>query len=72
MRDQVGVADFWSTLDDVFGWLAGTLRIVQLPRASLGTLDPDWEAPEDHHVVERRLTSRAAPLCGSQPVEGRH
>jgi hypothetical protein len=39
-------ADFWSTLDDVFGWLAGTLRRVELPRASLGTLDPDWEAPK--------------------------
>ena len=38
--------DFWSTLDDVFGWLAGTLRIVELPRASLGKLDPDWEAPK--------------------------
>ena len=39
-------ADFWSTLDDVFGWLAGTLRIVELPRASLGTLDSGWEAPK--------------------------
>ena len=39
-------ADFWSTLDDVFGWLAGTFPIVELPRASLGTLDPDWEAPK--------------------------
>ena len=39
-------ADFWSTLDDVFGWLAGTLRVVELPRASLGTLDPNWEAPK--------------------------
>jgi predicted nucleotidyltransferase component of viral defense system len=38
-------AGFWSTLDDVFRWLAGTLRIVQLPRASLGNLDPGWQAP---------------------------
>ena len=25
---------------------AGTFPIVELPRASLGTLDPDWEAPK--------------------------
>lgn len=50
-------ADFWSTLDDVFRWLAGTLRIVQLPRASLGDLDPIWQAP-------RAITSwrRGVPL----------
>ena len=50
-------AGFWSTLDDVFGWLAGTLRIVQLPRASLGNLDPGWQAP-------RAITSwrRGVPL----------
>ena len=34
------------TLDDVFVWLAGTLRIVELPRASLGKLDSGWEAPK--------------------------
>ena len=39
-------ADFLSPLDDVFGWLAGTLRSVETPRASLGTLDPEWEAPK--------------------------
>ena len=39
-------ADFWQTLDDVFGWLAGTLRIPQLPRAALGNLDPTWTAPK--------------------------
>ena len=38
-------ADFWTTLDDVFQWLAGTRRISQLPRASLGNLDPGWQAP---------------------------
>jgi len=50
-------ADFWSALDDVFRWLAGTLPIVQLPRASLGNLDPDWQAP-------RAITSwrRGVPL----------
>ena len=38
-------ADFWSTLDDVFAWLAGSLRIAQLPRAEMGKLDAGWEAP---------------------------
>ena len=36
---------FWSTLDDVFGWLAGTRPSQDLPRAQLGNLDPDWTAP---------------------------
>lgn len=31
---------FWATLDDVFGWLAGTRPSVQLPRAQVGDLDP--------------------------------
>ena len=50
-------ADFWMTLDDVFRWLAGTRRTIQLPRASLGDLDPGWEAP-------RAITSwrRGVPL----------
>src|SRR5271155_2576183 len=49
--------DFWSSLDDVFRWLAGTLRVVQLPRASGPDLDPSWEAP-------REITSwrRSVPL----------
>ena len=38
-------ASFWSTLEDVFSWLGGTLRIAPLPRAELGELDPTWEAP---------------------------
>lgn len=38
-------ADFWSTLDDVFAWLAGSLSIAQLPRAEKGKLDAGWEAP---------------------------
>jgi hypothetical protein len=50
-------ADFWETLDDVFAWLAGRLRIPQLPRAAFGDLDPTWTAP-------RAITSwrRGAPL----------
>jgi predicted nucleotidyltransferase component of viral defense system len=38
-------ASFWSTLEDVFSWLAGRLRIGRLPRAELGKLDPTWQAP---------------------------
>ncbi len=37
---------FWSTLDDVFAWLAGTLQIRGLPRAQMGKLDSSWEAPQ--------------------------
>jgi predicted nucleotidyltransferase component of viral defense system len=37
---------FWATIDDVFSWLDGTLRVRELPRAQLGTLDPTWEAPK--------------------------
>jgi predicted nucleotidyltransferase component of viral defense system len=50
-------ADFWMTLDDVFHWLTGTRRTIQLPRASLGNLDPRWQAP-------RAITSwrRGIPL----------
>ena len=36
---------FWSTLDDVFGWLAGTRPSQNLPRAQFGNLDPNWTAP---------------------------
>lgn len=36
--------DFWATLDDVFGWLAGTHPIVALPRAQSANLDPNWTA----------------------------
>lgn len=39
-------ASFWSTLEDVFAWLAGRLRVRQLPRAEVGKLDPIWKAPQ--------------------------
>lgn len=38
-------ASFWSTLEDVFSWLADRLRRAPLPRAELGNLDPTWQAP---------------------------
>lgn len=37
---------FWATIDNVFSWLAGTLRVRELPRAQLGAVDPTWEAPK--------------------------
>lgn len=37
---------FWNTLDEVFSWLAGTLRVQTLPRAQLGNVDATWEAPK--------------------------
>jgi predicted nucleotidyltransferase component of viral defense system len=36
---------FWNSLDDVFSWLAGTLRTPSLPRAQREDLDAAWEAP---------------------------
>ena len=38
--------DFWAALDDVFSWLSGTLKVVQLPRAQAGSVDASWEAPK--------------------------
>jgi predicted nucleotidyltransferase component of viral defense system len=36
---------FWNQLDDVFSWLAGTLRVADLPRAQREDVDETWEAP---------------------------
>lgn len=36
--------EFWSSLDDVFSWLAGEPLPV-LPRAESAEADPDWSAP---------------------------
>jgi predicted nucleotidyltransferase component of viral defense system len=38
-------AEFWGTLDDVFGWLSGARVAVALPRAERADLDPVWVAP---------------------------
>lgn len=38
-------ADFWATLDEVFGWLAGEVTITLPPRAERADLDPAWVAP---------------------------
>lgn len=39
-------ADFWSTLEDVFAWLAGTSLGPSLQRAAIGDLDPTWVPPK--------------------------
>ena len=36
-------ADFWSQLDELFGWLYGTIRASRLPRAEMGRLDEAWQ-----------------------------
>jgi predicted nucleotidyltransferase component of viral defense system len=48
-------ASFWSTLEDVFLWLAGRLRVAPLPRAELGDLDPSWQAPRAITTWRRRV-----------------
>jgi predicted nucleotidyltransferase component of viral defense system len=40
-------ADFWSTLEDVFAWLAGTSSGPSLQRAAIGDLDPTWVPPKE-------------------------
>jgi predicted nucleotidyltransferase component of viral defense system len=37
--------DFWATLDEIFGWLAGDVTLVVPPRAERADLDPAWVAP---------------------------
>lgn len=50
-------AEFWSQLDELFGWLRGDVRPPRLPRAEIGNLDPTW-APSRAMVTWRR----GAPL----------
>jgi hypothetical protein len=38
-------ADFWSTLDDVFAWLAGEIAVEIPQRVEREDLDPAWVAP---------------------------
>ncbi len=38
-------ADFWTTLDEVFAWLAGEVALVVPQRAERADLDPAWVAP---------------------------
>lgn len=36
---------FWSGLEELFGWLEQQVTLPTLPRAELGQLDPEWQAP---------------------------
>ena len=74
-------AGFWDALDDVFTWLAGQRRSVQLPRAQLGDLDPDWAAPTAIASWRRRFPLELVRYCGAnrlkveidyRPEQGRH
>ena len=38
-------SEFWGALEDVFGWLSGTVRVPDLPRAESADLDITWTAP---------------------------
>ena len=56
-------ADFWSTLDDVFGWLAGTLRIVELPELRSANWTPAGRRPRP----SRRGGSASLSSCSAMP-----
>lgn len=56
---------FWNSLDDVFSWLAGTLRIRTLPRAQLGQLDTAWEAPKAITSWRRRIPLELLRYAGA-------
>jgi len=38
-------ADFWASLDEVFGWLSGDIQLVVPQRIERADLDPAWIAP---------------------------
>lgn len=44
-RPLPAFADFWTTLDELFAWLAGEIHITVPPRVERADLDPVWVAP---------------------------
>ncbi len=56
---------FWASLDDVFSWLAGTLRTPVLPRAQRGKLDAAWEAPKAITSWRRRVPLELLRYAGA-------
>jgi predicted nucleotidyltransferase component of viral defense system len=56
---------FWNSLDDVFSWLAGTLRSPILPRAQLGEVDVTWEAPRAITSWRRRVPLELLRYAGA-------
>ena len=59
---------FWASLDDVFSWLAGTLRTPTLPRAEFGKLDAAWEAPKAITSWRRRVPLELLRYAGANRV----
>lgn len=59
---------FWASLDDVFSWLAGTLRTPALPRAQYGKLDAAWEAPKAITSWRRRVPLELLRYAGANRV----
>jgi hypothetical protein len=56
---------FWGSLDDVFSWLARTLRVKTLPRAQYGELDAAWEAPKAITSWRRRVPLELLRYAGA-------
>jgi predicted nucleotidyltransferase component of viral defense system len=59
---------FWASLEDVFSWLAGTLRTPTLPRAQYGKLDAAWEAPKAITSWRRRVPLELLRYAGANRV----
>jgi len=59
---------FWASLDEVFSWLAGTLRTPTLPRAQYGKLDAAWEAPKAITSWRRRVPLELLRYAGANRV----
>lgn len=61
---------FWSTLDDVFSWLAGTLPIRELPRAQVAKVDAtSWEAPKAITSWRRGLPLELVRYAGANRLK---
>ncbi len=61
---------FWSTLDDVFSWLAGTLPIRELPRAQVAKVDTtSWEAPKAITSWRRGLPLELVRYAGANRLK---
>ena len=56
---------FWNSLDDVFSWLADTLRTPSLPRAQREDLDAAWEAPKAITSWRRRIPLELLRYAGA-------
>ncbi len=63
---------FWASLDDVFSWLAGTLRA---PNASAGPVRQARRRlgrAKGDHVMAAPSATRASALCRREPGHGRY